>query len=56
VLEDHRLGDGSAERFHPAGQPGRHAPTVERQIGDTGASHRYILADPAGPAVSSRRL
>ncbi len=47
VVEEHGFGDGGAERFHPAGQPGRDAPAVQREIGDAGALHRDILADAA---------
>ena len=39
VVSDNVFGDGRPELFHPLGEPGRHAPAVQRQISESRASH-----------------
>jgi GNAT superfamily N-acetyltransferase len=43
VVVDHGLRDRRAKRDHALGEPGGHAPAVQREVGDAGALHPCIL-------------
>ncbi len=57
VVVEHALGDRRAERHHARRQPRRHAAAVQREVGNAGALHEFILPrDPGtGSGLGTRR-
>jgi hypothetical protein len=43
VVVEHTFGDCGSERDHPRGQPRRNTAAVQREIGDAGSLHWFIL-------------